>query len=64
MTEHKGHTLSPRIEITVPYPSDNESRAVRLGDRDSTDNTTAMDLRILFTFENNDGISWYSGQGT
>ena len=40
-TEHKGHTPSPRIEIEIPDPAGNRTRAAELEGRDSTDHATA-----------------------
>ena len=37
----KGHTLNPRIEIKIPDPAGNRTRAAGLEGRDSTDHATA-----------------------
>ena len=41
MTEHKGHTPSPRIEIKIPDPAGNRTRVAGLEGRDTTDHAMA-----------------------
>ena len=39
----KGHTPNPRIEIKIPDPAGNRTRAAGLEGRDSSDHATATD---------------------
>ena len=43
----KRHTPNPRIQIKIPDPTGNRTRAAGLEGRDSTDHATATDLTTL-----------------
>ena len=43
----KGHTPSPRIEINIPDPAGNRTRAAGLEGGNSTDHATATDKTYL-----------------
>ena len=48
ITEHKGHTASPRIEMKIIDPAGSRTRAAGLEGRDSTEHATATDCVRIF----------------